>query len=253
MFPDVHGHDWVNITRGGLRFDIAALFYFGGLPLMMMLLPIPESWRNNSRYVSVVKSVFFVCVGAALLLNCIDFIYYRFTLRRTTFGVLKEFQNERNGLQLLKDFLLDFWYVALIFAGLIALMVWLYNRMQARLNVLHSRLRYYITSVAVLLLAVVLAIGGIRGDFKHSTRPITISNAGDYVKSPNEIYLVLNTPFTFIRTMGVKGLKKWSTTRKTPWKLFIHLFITPIPPTSFKKECSLNTARKFWQGGGWLL
>lgn len=236
MFPDVHWHDWLNIARGGIRFDIAALFYFGGLPLVMMLLPISEKWRNSNKYTGVVKSVFFLCIGAALLLNCIDFIYYRFTLRRTTFGVLKEFQNERNGLQLLKDFLLDFWYVALIFAGLITLMIWLYNRVHARIHVSYSRPKYYITSVVVLLLAVVLAIGGIRGDFKHSTRPITISNAGDYVKSPNEIYLVLNTPFTFIRTMGVKGLKKMEYYKEDALEAIYTPVHRPDPSNRFQKK-----------------
>jgi phosphoglycerol transferase MdoB-like AlkP superfamily enzyme len=45
-------------------------------------------------------------------------------------------------------------------------------------------------------------VGGIRGGFAHSTRPITLSNAGEYVEDPKHISIVLNTPFAFIRTMG---------------------------------------------------
>lgn len=236
MFPDLHWDDWLNILKGGSKFDIAALFYFGGLPLVMMLLPIPEKWRNSKAYLKAVRLVFFIFIGIALLLNCIDFIYYRFTLRRTTFSVLQEFQNEKNGLKLAKDFLLDFWYVALIFVGLILLMIWLYNRVYAGLNASPSKRRYYIISASALVLTVVLAIGGIRGDFKHSTRPITISNAGDYVKSPNEIYLVLNTPFTFIRTMGVKGLKKMEFYKDDALEAIYTPVHRPDPANNFQKK-----------------
>jgi phosphoglycerol transferase MdoB-like AlkP superfamily enzyme len=44
-------------------------------------------------------------------------------------------------------------------------------------------------------------VGGVRGDFKYTTRPITMSNAGEYVKDPAVIHLVLNTPFCILRTM----------------------------------------------------
>lgn len=236
MFPNLHGQDWANILKGGSRFDIAALFYFGGLPLLLMLLPIPGKWRYSSVYLKIVRLVFFIFIGIALLLNCIDFIYYRFTLRRTTFSVLKEFQNEKNGLKLATDFLVDFWYVVLIWAGLTLLMVWLYNRVQAAGQTSPSRLRYYITSVSVLLLTVVLAIGGIRGDFKHSTRPITISNAGEYVKSPNEIYLVLNTPFTFIRTIGVKGVERVAFYKEEILETIYTPVHRPDPANDFRKK-----------------
>ncbi|WP_245957600.1 sulfatase-like hydrolase/transferase [Niabella yanshanensis] len=236
MFPHLGWEDWFNILKGGGKFDIAALFYFGGLPLVMMLLPVPEKWRNNKMYLKIVRLVFFIFIGIALLLNCIDFIYYRFTLRRTTFSVLQEFQNEKNGLKLVWDFIFDFWYVVLIFAGLILSMIWLYNRVQARFNSSSSKLRYYITGTGILVLTVVLAIGGIRGDFKHSTRPITISNAGDYVKSPNEIYLVLNTPFTFIRTMSVKGLKKMEYYKEYALEAIYTPVHTPDPANHFQKK-----------------
>lgn len=44
-------------------------------------------------------------------------------------------------------------------------------------------------------------VGGVKGDFKYTTRPITMSNAGEYVKDPAMIHLVLNTPFCILRTM----------------------------------------------------
>lgn len=208
MFPTIGFGEWINILRGGLRFDIAALFYFNALPLMLMMFPIPWAWRHSKGYQKIIKIIFLVCNGIALLLSCIDFIYFRFTERRTTLAVLDEFKNEENGVQLVWHFLLDFWYVVVIFFALLLIIVWLYNRVVSKLETPVSKIKYFLIAVPFFLMTIFFAVGGIRGDFKHSTRPITISNAGDYVNHSEEIYLVLNTPFTFVRTINVKGLQK---------------------------------------------
>lgn len=236
MFPSITTKEWGNIIKGGLRFDIAALFYFNALPMVMMVLPLPYHWLANKRYQLSIKTVYIVCNGIALLLSCIDFIYYRFTLRRTTFAVLKEFQNEENGSQLAKQFLIDFWYVALIFLALLLLMIFSYNLLKPGVSKVKSNIVYYIKAVFVFLLTIFLAIGGIRGDYKHSTRPITISNAGDYTKNPNEIYLVLNTPFTFIRTMNVQNLRKLSYYSEAELEQIYTPVHYPKPENVFQKK-----------------
>ncbi len=114
------------ILKGGMVFDIAAMFYFNGLFILLMLLPF--RFTRNQGYQQVVKYVFFVTNGIALLLNCIDFIYYRFTLRRSTLSVLGEFSNETNKTKLAGHFFIDYWYVVLIFAALIGLMILLYQK-----------------------------------------------------------------------------------------------------------------------------
>lgn len=236
MFPGISFNEWLNIFKGGLRFDIAAMFYFNALPLLLMVLPMPPNWRFSNIYKKIVKGTFITLNTIAILLNCVDFIYYRFTLRRTTIGVFKEFGNEQNGTQLARHFVVDFWYIALIFGALIFLLVYLYNRLEAIEYKSQSKLIYYLTSVVALLLTVFLAIGGIRGDYRHSTRPITISNAGDYVRNPNEIYLVLNTPFTFIRTMRVEGLKKVDYYDNAELDKIYSPIHYPNPNNSFQKK-----------------
>ena len=56
---------------------------------------------------------------------------------------------------------------------------------------------------------IALVIGAARGGYKHSTRPITISNAARYVDNPRDVAIVLNTPFSFFRTFGKKSLVKY--------------------------------------------
>ena len=58
-------------------------------------------------------------------------------------------------------------------------------------------------------LIIALVIGAARGGYKHSTRPITISNAARYVETPRDVAIVLNTPFSFFRTFDKKALVKY--------------------------------------------
>lgn len=205
LFQGIVINDGLQIVKGGLKFDIAALFYFNALFVLGTLLPFRK--RTAAPYQNVLKWIYLFFNGLAMLLNCIDIIYYRFTLRRTTRSVFDEFANETNKVNLLGRFLLDYWYIALIFLSLTVLMYWLYRKVRVFPSPDKSRF-FYVHATVVLCVMVTLAVGGIRGDFKHSTRPITISNAGEFVKRPNEVYLVLNTPFCMVRTWDLNRLKE---------------------------------------------
>jgi phosphoglycerol transferase MdoB-like AlkP superfamily enzyme len=54
-------------------------------------------------------------------------------------------------------------------------------------------------------------MAAIRGDLKNSTRPITLSNAARFTERPIEMTVVLNTPFSIIRTLNkpTLGLKTY--------------------------------------------
>jgi phosphoglycerol transferase MdoB-like AlkP superfamily enzyme len=67
--------------------------------------------------------------------------------------------------------------------------------------------RYYAGHALVLAFFVYFTIIGIRGGFGAYTRPITLSNANEYVNKGNEAAIVLNTPFCIYRTIGKKVYK----------------------------------------------
>ncbi|MBP9132537.1 MAG: sulfatase-like hydrolase/transferase [Saprospiraceae bacterium] len=197
LFSGIHIADAVSIAKGGLVFDLAAMFYFNILFILLSLLPLP--FIDKSWYQKILKTVFFVTNSIAILTNCIDFIYYRFTLKRTTRTVFEEFSHETNKAGLGKDFVLDYWHVIVIYFILIFFMWWLYRQVSVK-SIVKKKWWFYPTTLAALVLSATLAVGGIRGGFKHSTRPITLSNAGEYVQKPEHISLVLNTPFSIVRT-----------------------------------------------------
>ena len=191
---------------GGLRFDLTTLFYGNVLYILVMILPF--DYRFNRLFQQIAKYFFFIVNGAALGANVSDFIYFRFTGRRTTADVFQQFANETNMGGLWFRFLVDYWYALLFWVVLIVLMIWGYNRVTIRGRQLRNALVYYISGVLVIPLVAWFIVGGIRGGFAHSTRPITLSNAGEYVKDPSEVSIVLNTPFALIRTIGKTQVQK---------------------------------------------
>ncbi len=55
---------------------------------------------------------------------------------------------------------------------------------------------------------VTLVIVDIRGDFIQRIRPINFVDASQNVRIIAQANFVLNTPFAFIRTIGIRSLKK---------------------------------------------
>ena len=209
-FPGVNLGSFMLMMLGGLKFDTSGILYVNLLYIVLFLVPIAA--RYNAIYQNVLKYVFVVTNSIAILANCADMVYFKFTLRRTTASVFSEFQNEQNSLSLLGSFLVDYWYIFLIWIVFTTLLVLLYRK--AKLGEKPKGIKqhgvYVLVGTILMALFAGLTVGGLRGGFRHSTRPITLSNAGEFVNDPLETAIVLNTPFAVIRTIGVKPLKKLS-------------------------------------------
>lgn len=205
-FPGVNPAGFFRILYGGLKFDLTAVLYVNALVIVLMIVPLDI--RFKAWYQRVVKILFFVFNGTALAANVADFIYYRFTLRRTTADVFSQFENEENMAALGFRFLYDYWYAVVFWIALVWIMVMLYKRTTVTGPMVRNRLAYYSFGVLSVPLIVYLFIGGVRGGFRHSTRPITLSNAGEFVNQANEVNIVLNTPFAIFRTLGKTKIRK---------------------------------------------
>ena len=206
FFPDMTLHRFLRIALGGLRFDLAATLYSNSL--FILLLIIPFSFRFHPTYQKVAKYLFLTTNGIALAANVADFVYYPFTLRRTTVSVFSQFKNERNLAGLFFQFLIDYWYAVIVWVILMAILVIIYNRIKFQGPQLRNRIAYYSSGILMVPLIAYLFVGGARGGFAHSTRPITLSNAAEYAKVPKDINLVLNTPFALMRTARASVIKK---------------------------------------------
>lgn len=206
LFPGINASGFFTILYGGIKFDISALLYVNSLFIVSQI--IPFKFRHHSTYQRACAWVFYITNGIALAFNIGDIAYYPFTLKRTSFSLFSQFANEQNKIKLFFQFLWDYWYVLLLFVLVIALMIFLYKRTIRTSVSFKNNWLYYGTSILMIPLFAGLTIGGMRGGFRHSTRPITLSNAGEFVNNAPEISIVLNTPFSLIRTIKAQTLKK---------------------------------------------
>ena len=191
----------------GLTFDTTAILYVN---LVFILLSILPFWINSVRkYQLLLFWVYFIFNGIAYATNFIDFIYYRFTYSRTTSAFMDIVKNESNKSSLFFRFIISYWHVYVLFFVMLFLWIYLYQKVKVKVIANTSNhIKYFSFSIIGLLFIATLTIGGIRGDFKKSTRPINMIDANRYVTKPQHADIILNTPFALIRTMNTNSFKK---------------------------------------------
>ena len=190
---------------GGLKFDLAGLMYVNLIFLLLYI--IPFKFRKYPLYRKVAKYIFIIFNAIGLAANCINLVYFRFTMRQTTATVFQEFENETQMGGLFVKMILDYWPIFLLWLAMVATMILLYKLPKRLVEKRVNNWIYYPVNVILFLLFVAGIMAGIRGGLKHSTRPITLSNAAKYTKRPAEMTIVLNTPFSIIRTLSKPTLE----------------------------------------------
>ena len=206
-FPGMDTTHLLNLFIGGLRFDLSALLYVNFFYMVMQL--IPFHFRLNITYQKIARWIFVITNGIALIINCVDVPFFRYTNRRTTASIFSEFSNETGGSisKIILNATLEYWYVT-IFAAVCIAALWFFYRTPVKNSVTRrSGLVYFLSHIAVLVIIVYYSVICIRGGFGDYTRPITVSDANKYVNNGTETAIVLNTPFCLIRTVHRKVYK----------------------------------------------
>lgn len=205
FFPDMDINMFLNILFGGVRFDISALNYINSLYLLLQVIPFTFRYRPN--YQHFCKWLFIITNSIGIALNFIDCAYYKFTLKRTTSSVFMQFSGEHNKLKLGLTFLFNYWYLLLLFIVLIWTLIKLYDLVSIKKETPKNIYLYGLTRSAIMLFISTMVIIGMRGGMWDGM-PITPNYAGEYVKTPNEVSLVLNTPFCLMQTLEVRPMQK---------------------------------------------
>ena len=190
-----------SMLHGALVFDTSALLYVNSLYLVLMLLPL--HLKEVPAFHKGLKWLFVVTNAIAVAMNLMDSVYFQYTGRRSTVSVFSEFANEGNITSIILTEFVHHWYLVLAFMALVFILWRCYTK--PRLEVYRFGSHYYISQLIALVVMIPLAIIGIRGSVTAGTRPITISNANQFVNRPVESSVVLNTPFSMIRSIGKKA------------------------------------------------
>ena len=200
LYPNVSVNHLLDMLAGGLRFDLTALLYLNSLYLLFVLLPLPSTIRNHHNYISTAKWAFWVPNILGFIVNCMDIVYVRFTDRRTTCTVFTEFQNDGNLVSIIWQSMWQYWYVTLFGIALLTLLI-LCTRKQWHVATPRKTWVYYTAEIVLMLATIYFIVIGIRGGFGKYTRPITISNAMQYTNTPQETAILLNTPFSLMKSL----------------------------------------------------
>lgn len=199
--------EFMKLCYYGLTFDTTAILYINLLFILLSVLPF---WINATKnYQKMLFWVYFVFNAIAYSTNFLDFIYYRFTYTRSTIALIDFVKNENNKGSLFSRFILTYWHVYVLNFVLLAFWIYLYKKIEVETKTpVYSKIKYFGYSTVCFLIIAILSIGGIRGDFKKSTRPINIIDANKFVSKPEHADVVLNTPFAIIRTINTNSFKK---------------------------------------------
>ncbi len=195
----------------GMAFDTTALLYVNSLFIILSILPL--TINTSVKYQKGLAILYFVTNFIAYATNFIDIVYYRFSQVRSTKATLDLLTDETNKKALFEHFSWAYWYVIVIYVLCCLCWAWLYYRVKVKPVRIHNLRLYFISSMVVIPVVILLMIGGVRGDFKHSTRPINMVDAYKHVLVPNQGDIVLNTPFAVLRTLTANNFKceHWTT------------------------------------------
>ena len=191
----------------GLRFDNVAVVYSNMIFILMSIIP----WKRTT-YLSYQKIIFWVyllCNAFFLSLNFIDFAYYRFNQNRLMNNFLEVILSETNKTVLLFHFTWVYIHLIILFIAMMYLLAFGYKKLKVHPISIKNYWRYSLSSFVLFFGTIALFVLGARGgDFKKSTRPITLIDAMDHVKTPKQADVVLSSTFTFLKTLGKNGYKK---------------------------------------------
>ncbi len=212
----------------GMRFDLWIILLFN-LPLIIIsLLPIKQRFEKAGRY-------YFVIVNAAVLLfNLIDVEYFKFTLKRSTADLFSLIGTGKDVWIMLPRFLVDFWYIVLFFIIVIILLWYLFSIVKPKQGI---SFHHSIKNWAFLFVIWIFISGSIFTVLRGTKlRPVNLLSASLHA-TPNEVPLVLNTPFSMIKTFGKETFAThhyFSEKNRLPFS-----YIYAIPKSKENRNCNV--------------
>lgn len=207
MFANTGFVAFLSAGYHGLRFDTFSIMVANTLFILLSIIPIKQFY--NRGYQKVLLYIYIITNSVFLLPNCVDIAYFPFIKKRSSADLFNQLGGQTDMSELLPQYFKDFWWVLVIFITLVLLVRLAFIR--TAVNPAYARNPKTVKEwiwVSIPFLAIVgLTVLGIRGGTQRV--PIDIIEAGANTP-PEEVAIVLNTPFTLIKTLGKKGLTEES-------------------------------------------
>ncbi len=208
----------------GLRFDAFSIASTNALYILLCALPF--KFYYSSIYQKITSVIFVITNAIVLSTNFIDFAYFPFTQKRTTYDVGNFiFGGQTEFTKLLPHFLSEYWYLFVLYS----LFIWVLIKIHIKIRKTETvEIIPFNLKKSVLFLLLFLLIGGttllgIRGGLQKI--PIVLMDAANYTK-PEYIPIVINTPFSILKSADLTELKPLNTFTEEELKMHyspIHL------------------------------
>ncbi len=187
----------------GIRFDLAAIFMVNALFILLNIVPAP--FVSNKKYQKWLLYLFLITNSIFILLNIVDIVYFPYIHKRMQSDIIL-FLNGKKGTDfyhLLPSFLKQFWYLIIVYIVIVYLLIRGTKSIQKYPISNLTTLKDYILSVVFFILGAGVSIIAIRGGLQKY--PLDVIHASDMTDVQN-IPVLLNSPFTLIKTIGKKEL-----------------------------------------------
>ena len=192
--------EYLRLSLHGLRFDLSALAYFNAIFILMRVLPFP-ALVYNSKYLSATAWIYGICDSPLLAVNLADVPYFRFTGARLRWANLTNVATDGGTADfgaLIGRYALEYWWVVIVLAALVCFMMWCYRRVEIARPGSPAPLWLRIVIFLAFAAGTFLAMRGRAG----SGVPLAIPDAATAVDKAPQINVVLNSPFTILRSLN---------------------------------------------------
>lgn len=177
---------------GGLRYD--------WMTISILYMPFALAFLFFHRKQYIAEVLFQLSTILAVLANTLDLEYFKFTFKRTTSDLFTTKGIGSDISSLAPQFLTDYWYLLLI----AILLIWGTFKLYSLSRKEELPKLKFIPYLLFALPTVFIWGVGFRGGFQY--KPLSVMQASQYTKAAN-IPLVVNTPFTLIKTFNKKALE----------------------------------------------
>ena len=200
MNPETYSGSPIAVLLASLRYDLTTVSILL-IPVVLLHL-IPLKINNHPRWQQVISVLFILPMGLSTLFNCIDAAWFQYTQKRTGydfFALIATGDDVKNNIG---GYIADYWYV-LLFWLLTIVMLFRFEKKNRMKVADFATAQHDAGSKAIRILSplvlIPLGIIGFRGGLQ--LKPLSLQAAARMVP-PASIPLVLNTPYSIIKTMG---------------------------------------------------
>ncbi len=189
----------------GLRFDSFSIAATNSLYILLCLLPF--KFYYSKIYQKTTSIIFIVTNAIAISLNFIDFAYFPFIQKRTTYDVGNLiFGGQSEFTKLIPHFIADFWYLVILYILFIWAMIKIHIKIRNSEKPEFINFSLQKSALYFLIFSVItgFTVLGIRGGLQKI--PIVLMDAANY-SSPKFIPIVINTPFSILKSADLTELK----------------------------------------------